>query len=193
MALALINYGDANRRLPPAGLGDPRTDREGKKPLLSWRVAILPYIEQQNLYLQFRLDEPWDSPNNKPLLAKMPRIYKLPGDTKTPSDHTVYQVFVGPGTAFEKGQTIHFPASFTDGTSNTILIAEAARGVPWTKPEDLPFDPQAPLPALGGHFRGGFNVALADGSIRFITPSTSERTLKAAITRNAGDLLGPDW
>ena len=97
MALAMHSYSSTNRSFPPAGVGDPRQPAAQRKPLLSWRVAILPFVEQQQLYNQFKLDEPWNGPNNIKLLAKMPRIYMLPGDTKTPPDHTHYQVFVGNG------------------------------------------------------------------------------------------------
>jgi hypothetical protein len=191
IALAMLNYHDANLgRLPAAAI----CDKNGK-PLLSWRVAILPYIEQQHLYKQFKLDEPWDSPNNKRLLAQMPRIYKLPGDDKTPPDYTHYQVFVGNGAAFEKREPTRIPADFRDGTSNTILIVEASQPVPWSEPEDIAFDPDKPIkPLLGSHHRGGCLAAMADGLIRWVLlPHVSESTLKAAITRNAGDALGPDW
>ncbi len=81
----------------------------------------------------------------------------------------------------------------TDGTSNTILVVEAAQAVPWTKPDELVYDPNGTLPALGGHFSGGSQAAMADGSIRMISKAVSQQTLRAAITRNGGDALGPDW
>src|SRR5207302_9126297 len=102
-------------------------------PLLSWRVALLPYLEQQDLYKQFRLDEPWDSEHNKKLLGKMPDVYRSPG-AKAPTT-THYQVFVGQGTIFEGPGGIGF-AQILDGTSNTLMVVEAAAAVPWTKPED---------------------------------------------------------
>ncbi len=188
MVLAMQNYHDANHHLPAAAI----CDRNGK-PLLSWRVAILPYIEQEQLYRQFKLDEPWDGPNNRKLLAQMPLIYKLPGDDLTPPDHTHYQVFVGNDAAFDRrrGRSI---ADFPDGLSNTILIFAADKAVPWTKPEDVDFNPNSPiLPLLSRHFRSGFMVALADASVRIVPTSVSENTLKAAITRNRGEVLGPDW
>ena len=194
MALALHNYNDSNRSLPPAGVGNPFQPAGQQKPLLSWRVAILPYVEQQYLYNQFKLDEPWDGPNNIKLLAKMPKIYMLPGDDKTKPDHTRYQVFVGNGAAFDKTQGHKIPVDFPDGTSNTILIVEAENAVPWTKPEDIPFDPNKPIvPLLSTFFNSGCNVALADGSVRVIDRSISETTLKNAIRRNDGQPLGPDW
>jgi hypothetical protein len=188
IAIAMHVYHDANFRLPAAGI----CDKNGK-PLLSWRVAILPYIEQEQLYRKFKLDEPWDGPNNKKLLAQMPLIYKLPSDDQTAPDHTHYQVFVGNNAAFDKrsGRSI---VDFLDGTSNTILIIVADKAVPWTKPEDVDFDSNKPmLPLLSRHFRSGYLVALVDGSVRVVPSSVSENTLKAAITRNGGEALGPDW
>jgi prepilin-type processing-associated H-X9-DG protein len=190
LTLATINYADANGgSLPPQGV----FGADGK-PLLSWRVLILPYVEQDALYKEFHLDEPWDSAHNKKLLAKMPPVFRMPGSPAGTTE-TYYQAFVGPGAFFEGRQRQRFPASFTDGTSNTIMYVEAAKGVPWTKPEDLSFDPdpKKPLPKLGGHFRGGFNVGMCDGSVRFILKTISDTTLRAAITRNGGEVLGPDF
>jgi hypothetical protein len=188
MGLAMQNYQATYQRLPPTGFGDPNNPLAAKKPLLSWRVALLPYMEEIPLFQQFKLDEPWDSPNNRKLLIQMPKMYKLPGDDKTPLDHTHYQVFVGNGAAFEKTRGLSIPADFPDGTSNTILIVEAAQAVPWTKPDDIPFDPGKPIaPLLSTHFRSGCNVVLVDGSVRTLPASTPESALKVAITRNGGD------
>ncbi|HWG46679.1 MAG TPA: DUF1559 domain-containing protein [Gemmataceae bacterium] len=195
MGLALHNYNDTYGMLPSAGVGDPRKPQQfPQQSLLSWRVAILPYIEQSALYNQFKHDEPWDGPNNIKLLAKMPKIYKLPGDDKTKPDRTHYQVFVGNGAAFEKTQPLRIPADFPDGTSNTIFVAEVEQAVPWTKPDDIPFDPSKPmLPLMSTYFRGGFSVLMVDGSVRVVSRDISEKTLKAAITRKGNEPLGPDW
>jgi prepilin-type processing-associated H-X9-DG protein len=187
IALAMINYADSVGHLPAQAV----FGADGK-PLLSWRVMILPYIEQDALYREFHLDEPWDSEHNKKLLARMPKIYEMPGSPKGTTD-TFYQCFVGPGAFFEGKKGVKFPADFTDGTSNTIMCVEAAKGVPWTKPEDLPFDPEKELPKLGGQFPGGFNVSMCDGSVHFLNNKISKETLKAAITRNGGEVLGSDF
>ncbi len=188
IGLAMDDYNSATGAFPSAAICDPTG-----KPLLSWRVAILPYIEHQNLYTQFKLDEPWDGPNNSKLIPLMPETYALPNDTTTPSGSTHYRVFVGNGAAFEWCKGAHVPNDFPDGTANTILVVEAATPVPWTKPDELDYDPNGPLPALGGHFSGGSQAALVDGEVRMLSSSISPQTLRAAITRNGGDTLGPDW
>jgi prepilin-type processing-associated H-X9-DG protein len=188
MGLAFHIYHDAHRFLPAA-----ICDKAGK-PLLSWRVAILPYIEQDNLYKQFKLDEPWDSDHNKKLLPLMPKVYQVVGEN--PSDsQTHYRVFVGAGKGAsalfrDYADKVRF-ANITDGTSNTILIAEAADMVPWTKPEELTFDPNAPLPRLNQQ-RRGTNVAFCDGSVRFLANTIGEKTLRALITRDGGEVVNID-
>ncbi|WP_083712634.1 DUF1559 domain-containing protein [Paludisphaera borealis] len=166
-------------------------DKDGK-PLLSWRVAILPFIEQQELYNQFKLDEPWDSPHNKPLLSQIPTIYRCPSDPRPDSTLTSYLGFDGPGGFLEKGRKVQFE-DVTDGASKTFAVVEAAEGVPWTKPADLPFDPKAPssLFGAGSKHPGGFNALFVDGSVRFMNRATDAKTLKALITRNGGEAIDP--
>ena len=120
IALAIINCSDTNNREMPTNITS-----KGGKALLSWRVAILPYIEEAPLYKEFKLDEPWDSENNKKLIAKMPKVY-APVRVKAKEGETFYQVFTGENTLFDpKGPAPRFPASITDGTSNTGLVFEA--------------------------------------------------------------------
>jgi hypothetical protein len=188
MTLAMHDYDAANGTFPPAAVCNPTG-----KHLLSWRVAILPYIEQEALYDQFKLDEPWDGPNNSKLISQMPKVYALPNDATAQPGYTYYRVFVGKGAAFDWCKGAKMPDDFKDGLANTILIAEAATAVPWTKPDELDFDPDGSLPALGGHFSGGATVGMADGAVRQIPKTVSPQTLKAAITRSGGDVLGPDW
>ncbi len=133
MGLAMHSYASANGTFPPAAICDANG-----KPLLSWRVAILPYINEGRLYQQFKLDEPWDGPNNSKLLLPMPKCYAFPGDTTAPQGYTYYRVFVGNGAAFDpprpsgpNGENPGVPLSdFTDGAGDTILIVEAATAAP---------------------------------------------------------------
>jgi hypothetical protein len=184
IGLALHHYHDAYGAFPQAALTKDMKDAGGK-PLLSWRVAILPFLEEDTLYRQFKLDEPWDSPHNIKLLEKMPKVY-APVGVKTKQPHTTfYQGFSGPGAAFEVTRRIRI-ADFLDGTSNTILVAEAAEPVPWTKPEDMAYDPKKPLPKLGGMSSGGFGAVFADGAGAFLRGNIDEKSLRALIGRNDG-------
>jgi hypothetical protein len=183
IGLAFHNYHDTFGRFPAHAI----YSKEGK-PLLSWRVAILPFIEEPKLYKEFKLDEPWDSENNKPLLDRMPKTYApLGGETKD-KHSTFYQVFVGKGTIFEGKDGLKF-ADIPDGTSNTLFGAEAGEAVPWTKPDDLAFDPDKALPALGGMFKGGFHVLMADGSVHFLKEKFDEKKMKLLIIRNDGQYV----
>ena len=186
----MLNYQDVHGKLPPAVV----YGKDGE-PLYSWRVLLLPFIEQDSLYQEFHLDEPWDSPHNLQLLPRMPATYSAPGRkaAKLPPYHTVCHVFVGSGAAFEGREGLRLPDDFPDGTSNTFLIVEAGEPVPWTKPEDLPYAPNQPLPDLRCLFKDGFRAGLADGSRRWVPKGASEETLRAAITRNGGEGTGPDW
>jgi hypothetical protein len=189
IGLALLSYNDEHGRLPPAAIAG----RDGR-PLLSWRVAVLPHLGQDTLYKQFRLDEPWDSPHNIKLLPQMPKVYAHPAPrTAAQVEHTYYRAITGPGTAFEGPQGLRIGGDFPDGLSNTILIVEAADAVPWTKPDELHYAPGGPLPRLGDHFSAGRLVLLGDASVRSLSPKTSEPTLRAAMTRNGGEGLGSDW
>ncbi|MFO0808044.1 MAG: DUF1559 domain-containing protein [Gemmataceae bacterium] len=189
IAMAILNYHDAYKQLPPAAIRSP----DGR-PLLSWRVAVLPFIDEDALYKQFRLDEPWNSAHNLALLPRMPALYSLPYGHSTPSDRTFVQVVVGPGTAFEcDGLTI--PRDFPDGTSETFLIVEASEAVLWTQPSDVAFDPSGPLPRLGAVLPGSITrarrgnhviCALGDGSARSFQLDRPE-SIRARITRNGGE------
>jgi RNA polymerase sigma factor (sigma-70 family) len=180
-------YHEVNGHFPPAAIYD-----KNGKPLLSWRVLLLPYLEQDNLFKQFRLDEPWDSEHNKPLLAKIPKQYAPPLTGKTKEKNaTFYQVFVGKETIFEGKEGLSV-SDITDGTSCTIAIVEAAAAVPWTKPMDLPYDAKKPLPKLGGLFPNGFYAVLADGSAHWLKKDFDVMEMRHAITRNGEDIADFD-
>jgi hypothetical protein len=185
IALASINHADATGALPINVY-----DKNGK-PMLSWRVMILPYIEQDNLYKEFHLDEPWDSEHNKKLIDQMPPVYLVPGDDAK-KKLTRYLAFSGKGALFDGATGKKFPADIPDGTSNTILVVEAAKGVPWTKPEDLPFSDGKLVPLVTNPKKGGFIAAFCDGSVRFLKNTIKEETLRALITPAGGEVIPAD-
>jgi hypothetical protein len=175
------------------------SDKTGK-PLLSWRVHILPFVEGEALYRQFKLDEPWDSPHNKKLIARMPAIYKAPGSLNSPGKTNYLSIRVAqaviklpPRAMWGKKNPVG--ASFreiTDGTSNTAMVVEAsdAKSVIWTKPDDLVPDVKDPAKGIRGLRRNGFSLLLSDGSVRFLSDRIDPRVLKAVFTRNGGEAFG---
>jgi hypothetical protein len=195
-ALAMHDYEEVHGHLPAANV----TDKQGRI-LYSWRVSLLPFIEYDNMYKQFHLDEPWDSPHNFALLKEMPRTYHSMRERDRSDGKTQLHVFMGPGTAFEKdGLTRN---DFPDGIANTILLVETDDVVPWSKPEDLVYDPEKPLPPFTSHPRAihflgwevgmahGYVFGFADGRARFINASTKEFEIRALITRNGAEKVDP--
>lgn len=189
IVLAMHNHHDTTGAMP-ADIVDPKT----KKPLLSWRVHLLPYMEETPLYQQFKLDEPWDSKNNKPLIEKLPKIY-APARVKAKPGETFYRGFAGKGEfagVFEPGVRLTI-ASVTDGTSNTIAVIDAGEPVVWTQPgTDLPVDPKKGLPKLGGMIDGDFYCAMMDGSVKTVKRAADEKALRAAISRSGGEVYEPN-
>jgi hypothetical protein len=185
IALAMHNYLSAHRTFPAAY----SSSKDGK-PLLSWRVQILPYIEEGQLYNEFRLDEPWDSEHNKALISRMPKIYRAPGSKAAKEFKTNYLVPRGDDTMFPGSETIR-PAQVPDGLSNTLMIVEAddARAVTWTKPDDFEVDSKQPKAGIVGLRHGGFIAAFGDGSVRFIKDAIKPATLKALFSRAGGEVI----
>jgi prepilin-type processing-associated H-X9-DG protein len=145
------------------------------------------------LFRLFKLDEPWDSPNNKPLLYKMPKLFAPPGTD--PTGWTFLRGFSGPGTWLPP-QTGPRPSGtkytqISDGTSNTILVAEAAEAVIWTKPEEMEFSPNK-VPQIGGVFGTGTNALFADGSVKFLRKGLDQRTLANLIQIADGNVVNLD-
>ncbi|QDU89106.1 hypothetical protein Pla175_24920 [Pirellulimonas nuda] len=173
IGLAVLNFESANRRLPP---------RAPQGAGLSWRVHILPYLEEQALYDRFRLDEPWDSPHNQELLNQMPAVY---GDRG--SDTSILGLS-GKGLLNAKPRGLQL-RQITDGLSNTLLAVDAgrARAVPWTKPADLPLDPADPLASVGAIGEEGLAVVFADGAVLVLPPDIPAEEFLAYATYNGGE------
>jgi hypothetical protein len=168
ITIGMYSYNDANQRMVPA---------QGP---VSWRVHLLPYIEQDFIYKQMDVTQPWDAPPNKRFASQRIMTYCSAADPPEEVE-TRYRVFVGPHTLYEPGAKPIKMADITDGTSNTIFAVEAAETVPWPQPKELQYDRNGELPALGVPGRKGFNAAMMDGSVRFVPEKTSSESIRGGI------------
>lgn len=187
IGIAIYDYGEANDNR----WVDDITDKDGRV-LLSWRVAILPYLKHEKLYKEFKLDEPWDSTHNKKLIARMPQVY-APVRVKAKPGETFYQRFVGKDSLFAENGSEYKIGNIPDGHSNTALVVEAGDPVIWTKPGDLPFlGTKAPLPKLGGLFDGDFYILLCDGSVMRFKKNYDPDEMKKVIMPADGNSINFD-
>ncbi len=179
IGLAMHNWHNLHKAFPAVA----SYDADGK-PLLSWRVHILPYVGGQGLYKEFHLDEPWGSQYNRKLIEQIPAIYRCPASKLKEKGRTSYVVAVGEETVFPGCEGIPIK-EIKDGPSRTIMAVEVddEHAVIWTKPQDLPFDPENPAKGLGGVLQGGFNALFCDGSVRFIADTVDPKVLRALFTR----------
>jgi len=187
IGLAMHHYADENKFLPTHAI----YSKDGKTPLLSWRVAILPYLEEVKLYNEFKLDEPWDSEHNKKLIPRMPKSYDSPAapDKIRKEGKTFYQVFTGPDTVFRGNQKMTF-TDIKDDTSSTIVAIEAKNPVIWTRPEDLTLPKEKDkLPAVGGLFKNGITVLFCDGHVQFIRSDPPPAMFRAIVTASGGEVV----
>jgi hypothetical protein len=186
--LAFHNHHDQHMSFPAAFNVDPNG-----RPLLSWRVHLLPLVNEKSLYDRFHLNEPWDSEHNKTLIPLIPKAYcgfNEPDLVK--EGRTRILVPIGPGMAFEGKDPLHF-RDFLDGTSNTLMAVtvEPSAAVIWTKPDDLVVDPKMPLKNLSGPQADSFTAAFADGSAREFKVTIAADVLNALFTRKGGESLPP--
>jgi hypothetical protein len=183
IAIAIHNFHDAHGHFPPPAEG---RDDQGK-PRLSWRVHLLPYLDEAELYAQFRLDEAWDSPHNRPLVDKIPQAFASP---KLPEGHTVLLAPVGEKTIFGGTEPVRVQ-DVTDGTVNTVMVVMVApdRAVPWTAPEDFAFDPAQPSVGMARDPSGHFPVVFADGSYRLLPGDQPAQGLLHLFQINDGNIV----
>ena len=188
IGLALHMYHDEWKCLPPAYVAD-----EQGRPMHSWRVLILPYVEQQALYEQYDFDQPWDSPHNLEVARQMPNVFHCPKDQQTGPADTSYVMPVGPGALCDGATPTTF-ADVTDGTSNTLAVVEMSdSGILWTEPQDLDvaamtFTINAPGGVgLRSAHPGGANVLLLDASVRYLSEQIPAEYLHALVTRAGGE------
>ncbi len=211
LGLALHNYHDANGSFPPAFIADSQG-----RPMHSWRVLILPYIDQAALYNRYNFAEPWDGPNNVKLLDEIPAVYKCPshvprspavaglsacfGPLACSTAATVssaagrrctnYAAALGKNCVFRGARPVAIE-DVTDGTSNTLMIGDVTDAeILWTKPEDIDI---VQHPKIGDRMgfssdhSGGVHFLMGDGSVRFIAESLPQATVNALHTRNGGE------
>ena len=185
IAIALHNYHEVYGTFPPAYVAD-----KNSKPMHSWRVLLLPMLEQKPLYDRYRFDEPWDSPHNRSLAREMPEVFRCPS-APAGSRMTHYVAVVGPKTMFP-GQSGVRIRDIRDGAAGTLLIVEAPKEpVHWMKPGDI--SPEQFLQQMaearidGGLHRVGSHVVLADGSVRLLSADVGRDAIQRALTRNAND------
>jgi len=176
IGLALKGYYLSHGNLPPSVLFGP----DGKTPH-SWRVAVLPFMNQKKLHQQYRFNEPWDSEHNEQLISKIPDVFQHPNDNR-PRGNTGYFAIVGKGTMFPgKGKKIRY-SDILDGISNAIAVFEARRDIPWTKPEDIPYSAKKRLPKFGGFRKESFHMLLPDGSVHEVKQNVDDDILRPYIT-----------
>jgi hypothetical protein len=187
IGLAMHNYLDSFGRFPAAANFD-----KDDKPLLSWRVHLLPFLDQDALYKEFHLDEPWNSEHNKKLMDKMPDVFRSTADGKlAKAGKTTYLVPRGKETMFPPETTGIRIQDITDGTANTIMLVDVAdeRAVIWTKPDDIEIKPEEPQKGLAARARDAFQVLFADGSVHMLPKDIDKKTLWALFTIAGGEVV----
>lgn len=185
LGLAFQTLSDRAGGFPPTAICS-----EDGKPLLSWRVGLLPMLGEDELFQQFHLDEPWDSEHNSSLIKQMPAVYRRPSVDPARVGQTPYLAVIGDGTALSATAPTG-DREFLDFTSTTIMLveADAEHEVVWTKPSDLEYDASQPLRGLVDTRLGGFSVLFADGKARFLPNNIDLGTLRAMFTRAGGETV----
>ena len=184
--MACHNYQAVYGVFPPAYIAD-----EQGRPLHSWRVLILPFIEQKELYEQYDLSQPWNSPHNRQLIPRIPRTLVFPGDERSPDGVTNYLAVVGPETVWPGDESTS--SSVISNPSATIMIVEnEGSGIRWTEPRDLSLAEMNlalsdnPTDGISSKFSSPA-VACADGRLRTIDKGLPVHVVRAMLTVDASD------
>lgn len=195
IGVALYGYAEDYGCFPPAYIADA----DGR-PMHSWRVLVLPYMECQDLYRRYDFSEPWDGPHNRLLAKQVPYCFQCPSDTLLPGTAgTGYLAITGPQTIWPDNGTVSF-GEISDGTFQTLAVVEVAHsGINWMEPRDLPFSALN----LGVNSPAGTDVSsdhldvaqvlFCDGAVRALEPSLSVKTLKALATRSGGETIDEEY
>lgn len=173
---ALLDFENAHKHFPSATILGP----DGKTPH-SWRVEVLPFLQRKDIYDRYKMNEPWNSESNLALVKEAADLFSVPGDE--PDSNCGYFLITGPKTAFDANEPPTRIRSVIDGLSHTIGLVESKREIPWTKPEDIPYDANGPLPSLGGYFENGFHVGYLDSHTYFVSDDADESFLRATFTK----------
>ena len=190
IAIAMHNYHDVYGRFPPAY----QCDASGK-PLHSWRVLIMPFIEASTFYQRYNFGEPWNGPNNSQLGQQTPSFFRSPFDSRSPQGMTSYVAIVGPGTMWP-GEKSHNIAELTDGAINTIMVVELLNtDIHWMEPRDLRIedlatvwrDPKHKPPRMDGWETSYAFVAYADGSVDWLERDAAIERLQALLSPAGGE------
>jgi hypothetical protein len=209
LVLGMQNHQDQRGDLPPLYIADPQG-----RPLHSWRVLLLPYMEQQLLFQQIRLNEPWDSEHNRQFHSQMPSFYLCPSSSHSrESGLTSYFSIAGEGAPLEPltlmsldDQAIRLYRSNTslgsiqDGASNQIMVFEATGySVNWMQPvdptfEELRMSAGGDEKGIGSHHAGAIaNAAMGDGLIVTLRAGTPPHVLRSLLHREDGQVLDYEW
>ncbi|MFN9721002.1 MAG: DUF1559 domain-containing protein [Planctomycetota bacterium] len=185
LALAMHNFHDVKGHFPTHdGTGGEGADA---KTGLSWRVHLLPYLEQGELYGQFKLDEPWDSEHNKALIDQMPAVFRVQG-VDDPRMTTIH-VFSNENGPFASGPGVSM-RDITDGTSNTVMMVVAGpeTAAIWTKPGGLELNEADPL-SVFGTVGESISAAFIDGSFRKLPTNMDPATWPLLMQHNDGQVI----
>ena len=201
IGLALHLYHEKYGTAPPAYL----IDKDGR-PVHSWRVLILPFLDRDDLYQEYRFDEPWDGPHNQQLADKVGDLFHCPSDqTESEARKTVvpletsYVAVIGPETYWRGAEGV-CPCDVYDGMATTLQLVEVANsGIHWMEPRDLHVGQMAPTinpkagQGISSRHKGGAIGLLADGSVRFLSEKLTAETIRGLLTIKGGETIPEDF